>query len=373
MRLATRTLSLEEMTPELLAQWRSLADTCIEPNLYLCPQFVLPAARWLTPQAPPEILVVESIHDGKPGLLGLMLLAKDQRSRAVPLRHVRSYRTLHTFTDGLLVSPSVPEATVQAIFDHLARMRPVRHALHFQLIPRDRPVFELLEQVARRRQLRWFGMSFFERAVANLAPTMPLEVRRSVHKDIGRNWRRLSELGQVRHRVAHGPDIGTECIERHLELEHMGWKGEIGTSMLSRPHETAFFREMSVNLLHAGRAVFSEVVLDGKAISSTSNFICGRELFAFKVGWNPEFARFGLGLISELKLTDELAGGFANLLRYDSGTAGPSYVDRILPHRATMTSGYFSLTPLGSHWLSVVAKAWPLKEKIGHFISRRRG
>lgn len=372
MPIATRTLLLKDMPPDLLARWHALAENSIEANLYLCPQFVLPAARWLTPEAPPEILIAESLRGEEPELLGLMLLATNQRSRAMPLRHFRSYRTLHTFTDGLLVSPSAPEATVEAIFDHLTRMRPIRHAVNFLLVRRDRPVFELLEQVARRRQLRWFGMSEFERSVANLTPATELKVKRSVRKEIDRTWRRLNEQGHARHRVEHGANMDPGCIERHLELENMGWKGTMGTSMLSRPHEAAFFREMSSNLLQEERAVFSEIALDEDTIASTSNFISGSELFAFKVGWNPEYARFGPGLINELKLAEELVAGSLRLSDYDTGTAGPSYVDRVLPDRTRITSGYFPLTPLGRHWLSLVARASPLREKLKRLIARRR-
>lgn len=50
-----------------------------------------------------------------------------------------------------------------------------------------------------------------------------------------------------------------------------------------------------------GRAFFTEIVLNDKIISSTTNLISGKAGFAFKVGWDIEFAKYGPGIVNEIK------------------------------------------------------------------------
>ena len=65
-----------------------------------------------------------------------------------------------------------------------------------------------------------------------------------------RRERLLGERGKLEWRFIGGSDVGAREVHRFLELEHMGWKGDEGTSLLSNPAEARFFEEMIATLGH---------------------------------------------------------------------------------------------------------------------------
>lgn len=372
MRLRTRLLPFTAMTSGLLAEWHRLDREAIEPNIYLSPHFVIPAVRHLTPSDPPMLTVVEdqdAPHGTRLRLLGL--LHAKFASRILAMRHFRAYQTLHTFSTGLLVGLEAKEAAVHAWISFLMNYHPRHYGLEFNLIRADRPVFSLLRHAAADLGVEWFALRRFQRAVLDRRiddwPDSPGP------KDVRRNWRRLQQAGRVEYRIVGPDNPDVESIERHLSLEHMGWKGDAGTSMLRRPAEAAFFREMAGNFLSEGRALFAELILDGEVIASTSNFLAGSELFAFKAGFNPAFSGFGPGIINEMKLLDNARTAMRDLTGIDSGTAGPSYIDRLLPDRSRVVSGFFALSGIARQWLRLVRSTKPFKDALGLWTAGASG
>ena len=363
MRLCARLIPFDALTPGLLAEWHRLDRETIEPNVYLSPNFVIPAVHHLTPDTPPILALVEDLDapDGtRLQLLGL--LRSTRHSRALPLRHFRAYRTLHTFGTGLLVAPQAKEATMRTWVSHLMNCRPRHHGLDFDQIRADQPVFRLLRATAAELDMEWFELQRFHRAVLEGSAVKVQGVR--MPKDVRRNLRRLQQAGQVEHRIVGPGNTDPDCIERHLALEYMGWKSEAGTAMLCRPSEAAFFRKMAANFLADGRAVFSELLINGEVIASTSNFASGSTLFGFKAGFNPALSSYGPGIINEVKFLESAISQRPGLTSFDSGTAGPSYIDRLLPDRSPVVTGFFSLSGVSKPWLRMVARAWPIKNRL---------
>ena len=79
-------------------------------------------------------------------------------------------------------------------------------------------------------------------------------------------------------------------------------------------------------------------MLDGAAIASTCNLISGNAGFAFKIGWNPVYKRFGPGLLNELALVEEAPKLLAGLVEVDSGALEGSFIDALWWTRRAMAT-----------------------------------
>jgi hypothetical protein len=158
-------------------------------------------------------------------------------------------------------------------------------------------------------------------------------------RDIGRRLRRLRERGAVAWRWHRGARIPAETVEAFLSLEHMGWKGEEGSSLRSRPEDEAFFREAISGFASEGRALFTEVTFDGVPIASICSFIAGNIGFGFKIGWDPAFRSSSPALINELEFMRHAPTDFGDIEYFDSGASSTSFINELWlarRHVATM-------------------------------------
>src|SRR5690606_23103622 len=230
---------------EELAQWSALGRGTSWSNPFAMPEFVLPAARWLEG---PEPAVVRVLRGN--ALLGVGCFVDQGPDLFAPLRRLGSFRSLHSYRCGLLVRDGEDDVVARALLQSA--------------------------RSAARLGGSWHERARFERPVLRLdAGPVEARVPAAVRKDLERRLRRLREQGAVEFRLLHGNDAGEAAVERHLRLEHQGWKREAGTSLLACERQAAFFRDMCARFRAVGAMVFGELVLDGQAIASTSNILLG--------------------------------------------------------------------------------------------------
>ena len=176
-----------------------------------------------------------------------------------------------------------------------------------------------------------------------------------------RSLRRLGKHGAVCWRVQRGSTVPVACVDRFLELEDMGWKGQQGTSLRARPEDERFFRAMMDGFSRCGRAFVTELCVNHEVIASTSNVVSGNAGFAFKVGWHPGYAKLAPGLLNELELIRHAPTLCAELAYIDSGAAPGSYVDALWPGRRWLTSGLYATTWLGRQVLAALPPLYRVK------------
>jgi CelD/BcsL family acetyltransferase involved in cellulose biosynthesis len=133
--------------------------------------------------------------------------------------------------------------------------------------------------------------------------------------------------------------VTPEVIETFLRLENKGWKGEEQSSLLSQPKHAEFFRDMAQRFAADGRAFFCELLLDGRVIASSSNFVSGRVGFAFKIGWDGDFAAVGPGILNELELMRWLGEGGLDIDYMDAGAMEGAYIQRLWKTVTDVKSG----------------------------------
>lgn len=353
---------LEDLDDSAVAAWSELARQSEKPNPFAAPEFVLPAARWLTPQQPPWIA---SIYRSD-ALIGLGCFTPEHPDLFVPVPHLRSYRCAHSFRSGLLHLPGESAAVAAALLRFLRERKPRWHALAFHNVMADCLVLE-----AMRRQLgtlggRWFERHRFQRPILHIGAGDEVARRLPSHvvKDLRRRHRRLQGRGETDFRVLQGAQADARAVQTHLQLEHDGWKREAGSSLLSSQAQTRFFQDMMERFRRSGGAVFAETLCDGQVVASSSNLLLGGTLNGFKTGWHHGYAAASPGRLNELLLFERMPALWPHVTTFDSQAQQDSYLAEMLPERETMATGVLTTTRFGSHAMTAARWLRPLAYRL---------
>lgn len=356
--LDVRWRTLAELSADDLAAWCALEARAAEPNAFLSPHFVLPALRHLDPGLAVRVAWIERREAAAPTLVGVGVLRRSLGSRAFPWPHLTAYLCGHAYVGGLLVDREAVEAAVDALYGDLQRPLQPWQGLELPKADCDGPVARALERAARRHGRPLWRLGRKARAMLDLRLSGEAMLRDQLGKklnEINRCRRRLDEMGEVTwHCFRRG--IPEAAIEAFLQLEHLGWKGEAGTSIRACPRDEAFFREMVAGFDRDGRALFTELRLDGRPIASTCNFVAGTMGFAFKVGWDPALRKLGPGMLNEVEFIRQVRTHCPDLTLFDSGAAADSFISRLWPGRRTMGSLVLPTRPLAALWLGGVQR-----------------
>lgn len=315
--------------------WAALEARALEPNPYLSPDFVLPTLAHLEAQERQRLLVVRR-RDAAGTLVALGLFRISTGSRRMPLPHLHGFLGTHSFLGGLLLDRDEAEPALDAFFDGLRA-----HAWRWQGLVLERcwsdgPQAELVCRLLQQR--KWHHQSFdrMSRAMLHLPVDAEAHLSRlspSLRQNLRRGRRRLEEQGRVDWVVHRGPAANPQMVDDFLALEHMGWKGKAGTSLRADPRQERFFRDMTARFSSRGRVLFTQINLDGQPVAATSNLVAGGVGFAFKVGWNPVFARLSPGMLCEAEFLRQAGRDCPDLRLFDSGAAPGSYIDSLWPER----------------------------------------
>jgi hypothetical protein len=240
-------------------------------------------------------------------------------------------------------------AVAVAVVDFLSRSTVDSRvqALSLRNVLADCPLLQALQTHGSTR-LRWFERSRSLRPVLRLAAGVdPMtRLKPSACKDLGRRRRRLQERAPFDVRILLNPASDPQAAESHLSLERDGWKGAAGSAMLCSEAEAGFFRELAARHRSLGQAsglVFSELLSDGEVVASSSNFLLGDSLSAFKAGWRPDYGTFSPGRLNELELCRRLPQLMPQVRTFDSLSKPDSYMAELLPDREPIVSGALAL------------------------------
>lgn len=360
-----------EALARLQPHWRDLERRALEPNAYLSPRFVLPALSCLGAPAPPRAVAVWS--SGSPReLLALAVFHRGAAHGRFPLPHLRAYGVVHAYQGGVLLDAERAAEALEDLLDALAAQGP---GLHLRDLPWNGPTAVLLRAATARRGLSWHEQSRYERACLDLnvegaAARWEAHLPKARRREAARLQRRLQEQGALRWHWLKGAEVGVEALEDFLALEHAGWKGSQGSSLRSDPAHEAFFVQMAQGFAREGDLFFNELRLDGRPIASSCNLRSGDHGFAFKVAFDPAFARCAPGILNELGLLSALEHDMDGLRHLDSGTQAGSYIEALWPDRRTLVTGTLALRPVGE----VAGRAASIWSQVrGRLRQRLRG
>jgi CelD/BcsL family acetyltransferase involved in cellulose biosynthesis len=363
------TLKLDEFDSRLISAWHELESQAIEPNGYLSPHFVIPAARHITNKDRIFGVLVERINrGGHPQLSGLGLFHLSKPSRHFPLPHLTAFHSHHSLLSGFLASSDAVENVLHHIFEYLIRQSGKWHALVIHNHLREGISATTEADIANNLGIRWANYREWTRATLRpqeIKGDLSTILSKNARKSMNRRMRRLEELGKVDWKIRYSDNLNHPTIERFLHLEHLGWKGERRTSILSNSADKDFFLEMMTSFDRSEKAFATELTLNDQPISSTVNFVSGNAGFAFKIGWDPAYSKFSPGVLNEIKWL-ECNDDFINGLQFiDSGSSeDASYINSLWPHQRAMRSGAYAFTYAGKLALPFVSAAAKTKNTL---------
>ncbi|GAA4864687.1 GNAT family N-acetyltransferase [Actinomycetospora straminea] len=300
-----------ERDPGFLARWHDLERRALEPNPFLAPQMVLPAARHLG--APPSLRLVTAEHDGRLVFLLPVIEATPHALAPVPpgvslgrlgLTGLRTWLHPYCFLGTPLVDPDVDlDALWEAVLGELPVLR-ARPWLELPKVPVEGPVGRALQRAVATRPARHTSLGARSFAHRRPSPTYLAEWTTSKKRGELKRKRRVlgRELGGEVGTAEHGRTASGDAVSRFLALEASGWKGRAGTAMAVRPGHDRFLREMAAAFAEDGRLLAFALGTDTRILARSLAITAGPGVFGLKRAFDEEFARCSPGTLLDVDL-----------------------------------------------------------------------
>lgn len=364
-------MRLGEVDADFRRKWDQLESQTVEGNAFLSPGFVLSATQNLALESEPFLLAIERHTPSAPELVGLLVVEESSGSTLLPLKHLQSWRCDHSFTDGLLLSEKYADEGAETLF-HSLNLQSCWHGLAFTNRTRGTTLDRILCEAAARVDSGWQEDWYSERACipANEVPADCLGTlySKSRRKTIRKNLKKLEGFGEVRFEI-HNSDLDGQLLDKFLSLEASGWKGLEGTALGCEKNHTSFCRDWVKALENAERLTIAELSAGQRTIAMSLNPLSGNRLFAFKIGWDSEFAACSPGTLCEYMLMQSLKEKLPEISIVDSCSKPDSYVEGIWPWKLGLTSGVFPTSGVGRLAVSSMSRLKQLKR----LLSRANG
>jgi len=364
---STRVVAAVDIDHGDVVAWSALESRAAEPNAYLSPHFVIPAARYLTPEDAPLVFFVERIGAGSRELVGVGVFSEAAASRRTLVRRLVGYCSRHSFLSGLLLDRECAAQAMGALLEFIGKSMPHCRAIEIPLAFGDGPFAKPGGTVAQSCA-HAFRLAQAEPRAILVVATCDDHLRDkalgSRIRNIERNLRRLQGRGAVAWRWHRDARATEEAAQAFLSLEHMGWKGDEGSSLRCRPCDEAFFREAVAGFASERRALFAEVTLDGIPIASLCNFISGNVGFGFKTAFDPTFRSASPGLINELEFMRNAPSAFGDIEYFDSGAGASSFINELWLSRRSVATIRIPTGWVGASAIAMVDWAAMLKQYL---------
>lgn len=330
-------LSASDICPNFQAGWQQLSRDALVPNPFLEPAFVLTQMQHLHEGQGQSLWTVRN-QAGRPVLL--TAARPVAASSQILFPHLHDGTSTYKFLGGLLVDRRCPRAAILTFLEFLKTTR-FRHGMVLNSVEIDSPLSAELYTSAALSGYQVQLQNPWSRASLNL-----LEIDRSRlfdfclsknrRKSLRRAHSKLQQRGTVQFRVVQSSHEADAAAHRFLDLERRGWKGASGTAMSCSPEHRNFFAELVNNLSATGKVLFGELMVGDKVVASTCNLLAGQTLFAFKIGWDPDFQAGSPGAWAELELANYISRERPDITTLNSCSTAGSYLERIWPHRMAM-------------------------------------
>ena len=343
--LAVEWRNFAELAP-IAREWRELAERALEPNVFYEPAFALAAAPAFGSDA--GALLVWSGTSPRQ-LLGLFPARIEKRRYGFNLPILVGWT--HPFAPlGVpLVEREAAEPIIAAWLAHLAADPALPGTVLLPFLTEAGPFAAALEAILRRAQIP--GADFDRHQRALLAPAgeragyLERAIGKHRHKELRRQWRRLSETGAVLFTTASEPAAVAAALEDFLALEAAGWKGRAGTAAAQHQELRRFMSAAMPAFAAEGKVAVDRILIDGRTIAATIMLRSARCAWFWKIAYDEKFARFSPGVMLSAVLTNELVED-TTLARTDScATANHPMIDRLWRERLTLCNRLIAVRP----------------------------
>ncbi len=260
---------------------------------FLFPSWIDTWVTWYQPQSRIEIFDARA---GEQVIGALPLLRESTWLCGVPVRRLRPPYSL-TSPDPyeLQTVPGGQDLAAEAIWNHLRRDRSW-DVIELVDLAAGSSAAALIAQaeasgfVTGRRPSRvtpWVDLTTITDPFAHTTAKFRANLRRR-----RRNLEQLGNLQLVRH-----TDLSSDVVNQFLELEHAGWKGRNGTSILSSATDTMYHCAIARVAAEAGHLAIYSLEFDGKPIAMHFGVIAQNRYSVPKLAFDEQFHEYAPGHI----------------------------------------------------------------------------
>lgn len=334
---------------ELQDELDFLTNRALEPNIFFSGRFLAPAMPRLEDRVVRLMLMRDETETHS--RMRLMLpFSVEKPGFSVGASIIRAWANPF----GPLGTPLLDREDAAETLDNMleALSRPETGLPGILVLPDLRlegPVASLLRAVALSRNLSVAITDQAERPFLESTLDADDYLSRSMSRhhrhEMRRQWRRLSEHGELTYAVARQPDEIRYHLEEFLTLEDSGWKGRRKSAMVADRYRAAFAREAVNSLAETDSVRIHSLALDGEAIASMIVFVSASEAWTWKTAFNEVYARYSPGKLLVDRLTEWHLDDL-NIRRTDS-CAAPDHpvMSRIWTERESMGTMVIGLDP----------------------------
>lgn len=282
---------------DFLEDWRSLEERAAEPNPFYSHWYLPTSLEALAPDE--RIRLVQYWRDGK--LAGILPLGVSNSYYGYPIPHLSGWLHDNAFCGIPLVASGMEDAFWKALLNWADAQCATGLFLHLSQLPENSPVFAaLLRQLDAEKRLA--AIVHREERALLMSDSKPEDYLAEAmsgkkRKELRRQFRRLSELGQVhfeKSRSMEGLDL---WLDEFLALEVAGWKGREGSALACNRRTERLFRNAIEGAAKSGQLERLALLLDGRPIAMLANFVCPPGAFSFKTAFDEQFAQYSPGVL----------------------------------------------------------------------------
>lgn len=334
---------------ELQEELDFLTNRALEPNVFFSGRFLAPAMPRLEDKVI-RLMLMRDEDDTRSRMRLMLPFSIEKPGFSVGASILRAWANPF----GPLGTPLLDREDAAETLDNMleALGRPQSGLPGIMVLPDMRlngPVAGLIRAVAAARNLAVVITDELERPF--LESTLAGEeylaqsVSRHHRHEMRRQWRRLSEHGELSYMVARQPDEIRYHLEEFLTLEDSGWKGRRKSAMVADRYRAAFAREAINGLAETDSVRIHSLALNGEAIASMIVFISSGEAWTWKTAYDETYARYSPGKLLVDRLTEWHLDDL-NIRRTDS-CAVPDHpvMSRMWSERETMGTMVIGLDP----------------------------
>jgi CelD/BcsL family acetyltransferase involved in cellulose biosynthesis len=285
----------------LLEAWEHLAERPLERNVFAESWMLLPALETLVhdEEARAGIVVDTSTHE----VLGVFPFVRNRRWNRLPITVASGWIHEQSYLGTPLLHPA-PELAKHAIVGFLDALA-AEHLVEFNDVAGDGEFMHLLMEVIAERKLGWLLTDSVTRPVLRprddadsyLAEALDGDARRKLRsKEKG-----LRAVGPLRTEVAEVSSEVEAWLETFIRLEASGWKGAQGGALAHNPGARRYVEVVVREACRRGRVMALTLRVGDRPVAMKLNLSSGDEWFAYKIAYDPDFARFSPGLQLEVE------------------------------------------------------------------------
>jgi CelD/BcsL family acetyltransferase involved in cellulose biosynthesis len=336
---------LAELTP-ISAQWQSLADRALEPNVFLEPAFALAAAPVFGRDVGAGLVWSRASPSR---LMGFFPARIERRRYGVALPVLIGWTHPFAPLGAPLIDRDAGAAAISAWLDHLARQPELPNILLMPYMPVTGSVAQALAAALTQRGGSSISLAAHQRAL--MAPAgaradyLDQAVGGKKRKELRRQKKRLAEAGGLVSDTEREPAAMAAALGDFLALEAAGWKGRAGTAARTDDNIRAFMEKAVTELARAGKARIARLIAGGRPIAALVTLQSGTTAWCWKIAYDETFARYSPGVQLLLETTQELLDD-PNVARADScATAGHPMIDHVWRERLGLADQLIRVGP----------------------------